>query len=51
MKFQTYRNSTFRDTAETVLGISIEKIGKLGLPVLGASLNCFQKKSTLDNSH
>ena len=50
MKFQKRRSSTFGDTAETVSGISAEEIGKLGLPVPGASLHCFQKRSTLDSS-
>ena len=50
MKFQTYKNRNFEDTLETISGISVEEIGKLGLPVSGASLHCFQKRSTLDNS-
>ena len=50
MKFQTQRSSNFGDTTETVSGISAEEIGKLGLLVLGASLHCFQKRSTLDSS-
>ena len=49
-KFPRQRNSNFRDTIETVTGISTEEIRKLGLPVLGASLHCFQKRSTLDIS-
>ena len=49
-KFQTHRSSNFRDITETVTGISAEEIGKLGLPVPGASLHFFQKRSTLDNS-
>ena len=43
MKFQTQRSSTFRDTAEIVSGISAKEIGKLGLPVLGASSIVFRK--------
>ena len=39
---QRIRN--FRDTAETVSDIYAEEIGKLGLPIPGASLHCFQKK-------
>ena len=50
MKFQTQKSSTFRDTIETVSGIYAEEIGKLGLPIPGASLHCFQKMSTLDSS-
>ena len=50
MKFQIHRSSNFGDTTETVSGIFVEEIGKVGLPVLGASLHCFQKMSTLDNS-
>ena len=46
----TYRSSNFGDTAETVVGIAAEEIGKLGLPIPGASLHCFQKMSTLDSS-
>ena len=42
-KFQTQRSSNFGDTAETVTGISAEEIGKLGLPVPGASLHYFHK--------
>ena len=49
-KFQTHRSSNFRDTAETVWGISGEEIGKLGLPVPRVSLHYFQKRSTLDSS-
>ena len=49
-KFQTQRSSTFRDTTKTMSCISEEEIGKLGLPVSGASLHCFQKRSTLDSS-
>ena len=49
-KFQTQRSSNFRDITETVTGISTEEIGKLGLPVPGASLHYFQKMSTLDGS-
>ena len=41
---------TLGDTAETVTDISAEEFGKLGLPVLGASLHRFQKRSTLENS-
>ena len=40
----------FRDITETVTGISAEEIGKLRLPVPGASLHYFQKMSTLDSS-
>ena len=50
MKFPTHISSNFEDTAETVSGISIEEIGKLGFPVSGASLHSFQKRSTLDIS-
>ena len=50
MKFQTQRRITFGDTIETLLGIYAEEIGKLGLHVPGASLHCFQKRSTLDRS-
>ena len=39
-----------QDTIETISSISAEEIGILGLPVLGASLHCFQKRSTLDSS-
>ena len=49
-KFQTHRSSNFRDISEIATGISAEEIGKLGLPVPGASLHCFQKWSTLDSS-
>ena len=49
-KFQTYRSSNFRDITKTVIGISKEKIGKLGLHVPGASLHYFQKRGTLDIS-
>ena len=42
-KFQIQRSSNFRDTIETVSGISVKEIGKLGLPAPGASLHCFQK--------
>ena len=45
-----HRRSNFRDTAEIVSGIYAEEIGKLWLPVPGASLHCFQKRSTLDSS-
>ena len=48
--FYIEMSSNFRDTTETVSGISADKIGKLGLLVPGASLHCFQKSSTLDNS-
>ena len=43
-KFQTQRSSNFGDITEIVTGISAEEIGKLGLPVLGASLHCFFRK-------
>ena len=49
--FQTHRSINFKYTVETVTDISIEEIGKLGLPVPGDSLHCFQKKSTLDISN
>ena len=49
-KFKTYRSSNFGDIIETVTGISAEEIGKLGLPVPGASLPYFRKRSTLDSS-
>ena len=50
MIFETHMSSNFRDTIETILDISAEEIGKLGLPIPGASLHCFQKRSTLDSS-
>ena len=37
----------FGDTIEIVSNISTEEIGKLGLPVSGASLHYFQKRSTI----
>ena len=40
----------FEYTIETISGISALEIGKLGLLVLGPSIHCFQKRSTLDNS-
>ena len=49
-KFQTHRISNFGDITEIVTGISAEEINKLGLPMPGASLHCFQKRSTLDSS-
>ena len=49
-KFHTQRSSNFGDITEIVTGISAEEIGKLGLPVPGASLHCFQKRSTLESS-
>ena len=49
-KFQTQRISNFWDITEIVTGISAEEIRKLGLPVPGDSLHCFQKRSTLDSS-
>ena len=49
MKVQTQRNSKFGDIAEIVSGISAEELGKVGLPVLRASLHFFQKRSTLDS--
>ena len=49
-KFQTLNFSNFRYIIETVAGISAEEIRKLGLPVSGSSLHCFQKRSTLDSS-
>ena len=48
--FQTQRIINFADITETVTGISGEEIRKLGLPVPGVSLHCFQKRSTLDSS-
>ena len=50
VKFQTQRSNNFSDTTETVSEISVEEIGKLGLPVSEASLHCFQKRSTLYKS-
>ena len=44
MNFQTHRTSNFGDSIETVSVISTEEIGKLGLPIPGASLHCFHKK-------
>ena len=49
MKFETKRSSNLGDIIETVIGISAEEIGNLGLPVPGASLHYFQKMSTLDH--
>ena len=49
-KFKTYMSINFIDITETVTGISAEEIGKLGLPIPGASLHYFQKWSTLDSS-
>ena len=49
-KVQTQGISNLGDITETVTGISAEEIGKLGLHVPGASLHCFQKRSTLDSS-
>ena len=49
-KFYTYMSCNVRYIIETVTDISAEEIGKLGFPVPGASLHCFQKRSTLDNS-
>ena len=43
-------NSNLGYIIETVLGISAEEIGKIGLPIPGASLHYFQKRSTLDSS-
>ena len=43
-KFQTQKSINFKDITETVTGISAEEIGKLGLPVPGASLYCFSEK-------
>ena len=37
-KFQKHRCSNFRDITETVTQIFAKEIGKLGLPVPGASL-------------
>ena len=50
MKLQRHRIPTFEYTVEIVSRISAEEVGKLGLPVLGASPNSFQKMSTLDSS-
>ena len=49
-KFQIQRSNNVGDITETVTSISAEEIGKLGLLVPGASLHCFQKRSTLDSS-
>ena len=49
-KISDIRDNIYQDTTETISDISTEEIGKLGLPVLGASLICFQKRSTLDSS-
>ena len=49
-KIQTYMSSNFRDIIEIGTGISAEEIGKLGLPVPGASLHCYQKRIILDRS-
>ena len=38
-KIQTHRSSNFGDITETVIGISAEEIGKLGLPVPGDSFH------------
>ena len=43
-KFQTRRNSNFRDITETVIGISAKEIGKLGLPVPEAFPPLFSEK-------
>ena len=48
--FQTIRILNLEDTAEAISVISAEEIGKLGLPVLGSSLHCFQKRITLERS-
>ena len=49
---QSFRKMSINciDTTETVLGMSIEEIGKLGILFPGASPHCFQKMSTLDSS-
>ena len=49
-QFDFLDKESFEDTVEIVSDISVEEIGKLGLPVPGASLQYFQKRSTLDNS-
>jgi len=49
-KFQTQIIINVGYITETVTGISAEEIRKLGLPVSGASLHCFQKRSTLESS-
>ena len=49
-KFQIYRSINFIDITETIARICVEEIGKFGLLVQGASLHCFQKRSTLDSS-
>ena len=43
-KFQTQGSRNFGDSVETVSRIFAGEIGKLGLPVPGASLHSFQKK-------
>ena len=48
--FHTKRRRKILDSAETVLGIYVGEIGKLGILVRGASLHNFQKRSTLDSS-
>ena len=44
MKFHTHRSTTIKYTAEIVLGISAEEIGKLGLPVPGSFPPLFSEK-------
>ena len=44
MKFQTLKGINFGDIIETITGIYVEEIGKLGLPVPGASLHCFSEE-------
>ena len=39
VNFSTYGSIIFVDTVETVTEISAEEIGKLGLPVLGDTLD------------
>ena len=50
-KFQTQRISNLGNITETVTGISVEEIGKLGLPIPGASLHYFQKKGVHWTTH
>ena len=50
-KFQTQKRINFRDITKTVIGISAEESGKLGLPVLGASLHCFSEKECIGKIH
>ena len=50
VNFHTQRSGYFRDTIDSISEMSAKEIGKLGLPVSGASLHFFQKMSTLDSS-